>query len=625
MPIVYNLNENFINSAKRFSKNIAIESKDSGKWQRITYKNLYEKVISLAYCLHSAGVKKSDKVAVVLENRPEWAVIFFAISYVGAVLVPIAPGAPHRDIFLILSDSESRFIFIPENNTELRAFLKTIAHIQKIITVPFEIPTAEPGLFKPVSIEPDDLAVLLYTSGTTQEPKGVMLTHKNLCSNFHSIEKLKLFSKKDSILSILPLFHSYALMTTLIIPIFTGLKVIYVPSDWPEKLGEYVKSSGSSILIGVPQIFSMMHARIMRKIQELPGFLKPFKKILIKTGLGRPLRLFISGGAKLDEAVCRDFLKLGIKILEGYGLTETSPVVSINPFRKPKPGSCGVAVDGVEVRIIDKDKDGIGEIAVKGPNVMKGYYRDDAKTKSVFRDSWFLTGDLGYIDEEGYIHIKGRSKEVIVLSSGKNIYPEEVEKHYLKDPEIKEMCVMGVIKQKGSGNIEALHAVILPDDKYLKDYSQEEARKVFAKKLEMAGNDLASHKRITGFTIIKEKFGRTALGKIKKYEVQKKYMPLIIDEEKKRQRILTQEEEALLKTDIAKRVIACIKEGLDINDDINLNDNIQLDLGADSLGMVSMVSAIEKNFNIELDEDIMKENISTVKDLILRIKELTSR
>jgi len=624
MPVAYNLNENFIDSCRRFSRRIAIEARKDGRQKRILYKDLYESVNSLAFFLSSLGVRKSDRIAIILENRPQWPVIFFAISFTGAIAVPIAPSSPHKDISLILSDSGTRFVFIPEGNKELEAFLKSCKAIEKIITVPFRDIEETKKIYQPVFPEPDDLAVLLYTSGTTEVPKGVMLTHKNLCSNFHSIEKERLFSKKDSILSILPLFHSYALMTTLIVPVFTGLKVIYAPGDWPERLGEYVKSSGSSILIGVPQVFSMMHARITRKIQELPPFLKPFKKILIKIGIGRRARLFISGGAKLDEAVCRDFLKLGIKILEGYGLTETSPVVSINPFRKPRPGSCGMAVDGVEVRIFDKDKDGIGEIAVKGPNVMKGYYRDDAKTKSVFRDEWFLTGDLGYLDEEGYIYIKGRSKEVIVLSSGKNVYPEEVERHYMKDPEVKEMCVMGVIKRSGAGNIEALHAVILPDDKYMKDFSQEEARKVFAKKLEASGKDLPSHKRITGFTIIKEKLGRTALGKVKRYEVQKKYIPLIMDEEKKRQRILTQEEEALIKTDIAKRVIACLKEGLDINDEINLNDNIQLDLGADSLGMVGLVSAIEKNFNIELDEDIMQQNISTVKDLILKIKDLTA-
>ncbi|MDP2921415.1 MAG: AMP-binding protein [Candidatus Omnitrophota bacterium] len=623
--VIYNLNKNFIDSCRRFSGRIAIEAKKDGRLERITYKDLYKRVNSLAFFLSSLGVRKSDRIAIILENRPEWPVIFFAVSFTGAIAVPIAPSSPHKDISLILSDSGARFAFIPEDNKELREFLKSCKGIEKILTVPLSGMEETGKICEPVSIEQDDLAVLLYTSGTTEAPKGVMLTHKNLCANFHSIEKEKLFSKKDSMLSILPLFHSYALMTTLIVPVFSGLKIIYVAADWPERLGEYVKSSGSSILIGVPQVFSMMHARITRKIQELPGLLKPFKKILIKIGLGSRMRLFVSGGAKLDETVCRDFLKLGIKILEGYGLTETSPVVSINPFRKPRPGSCGMAVDGVEVKIFDKDKDGIGEIAVKGPNIMKGYYRDDAKTKSVFRDGWFLTGDLGYLDEEGYIHINGRSKEVIVLSSGKNIYPEEVERHYLKDPGIKEMCVMGVIKQKGAGNIEALHAVILPDDEYLKGFSQEEARRVFTKKLEASGKDLPSHKRITGFTIIKEKLGRTALGKIKRYEVQKKYMPLIMDEEKKRQRILTQEEEALMKTDIARKVIACLKEGLEINDEINLNDNIQFDLGADSLGMVGLVSAIEKNFNIELDEDIMQQNISTVKDLILRVKELTSQ
>ncbi|MDP2911282.1 MAG: AMP-binding protein [Candidatus Omnitrophota bacterium] len=605
--IPYNLNENFINSARRFKNKTAVQSGS----EKITYLKLEKDIRSLAFFLISKGIKKSDKIAIILENRLEWPVIFFAIAYSGAVAVPIAPGTPHKDISLILSDSGSKFIFIPEENIVLSAFLKTLGGIEEIITAPFGNFQDAPESFKPVIAESDNLAALLYTSGTTQEPKGVMLTHKNLCANFSSIDKAGLFTSRDSILAILPFFHSYALMTTLITPIFSGMRIVCAPSDWPEKLTQHIKEAGISILIGVPQIFSVMHSRIAKKIDEMPRFCKPFIKLLAKRAFGRRFRFFVSGGAKLDKNITEDFLKLGLKILEGYGLTETSPVVSINPLKSPRPGSCGKPVPDVFVEVINKNKEGVGEITVKGPNVMKGYYKDEAKTRSSFKDGWLLTGDLGYIDSDGYIYITGRSKELIVLSSGKNIYPDEIEKYYSAEPFIKEICVLGILRQKGAGKIEYLHAVVVSD----------KTREKIKEKFEELGKGLPGYKHIMGFTIIKESLPRTVLGKLKRYEIEKKFLPVILEEEKRKEILLSEEEKVLLESDIGKKVVACIREALDIKTPISLNDSIELDLGADSLGIIELVTAVEKCFNVEIDEEMVKDGISTVKDLILKVKE----
>jgi len=620
--ITCDLTKNFTNATRRFHNRVAIQAKLRDTWQRLSYTELDKKVKELSYFLSSLAIKKSDRIAIILENRLEWPIIFFAISYVGAAAVPIDFRLPQKEIASILSDSGARFVFISEENVELTGFLKTFSQIEKIITVPFKAFQDAPESFVPADMDPDDLAVFLYTSGTTQEPKGVMLTHKNLCSNFNSVNKLRLFTSRDSILAILPLFHTYALMTTLIIPLFSGLKIIYVPRDWPERLAQYIKESRASILIGVPQMFSAMHSRMMKKINELTFILKPFTNLLIKKAFGKA-RLFISGGAKLDETVCRDFLRLGLKILEGYGLTETSPVLSINPFKKPKPGSCGKPVPDVEIEIMNKNADGIGEIVAKGPNIMKGYYKDEQKTKSAFKDGWFLTGDLGYIDSEGYIHIVGRLKEVIVLSSGKNIFPEEIERHYSKDPCIKEMCVMGVLKQKGTAKIEYLHAVILPDVDFLKGYGEKDIREAIKARFESLSKELPAYKRIMGFTVIKDSLPRTVLGKIKRYEVQKKFMPIISGSGEKGEEVLSDEDRALAETETAKKVIKCVKEALEIKSPVRLNDSIELDLGVDSLAMVELVCAIEKEFNIELDEKVVSSGISTVKDIILTVKELT--
>jgi len=384
------------------------------------------------------------------------------------------------------------------------------------------------------------------------------------------------------------------------------------------------------MFIAVPQIFHMMHSKIMKKIEGLPPLARLYIELASRLGLskvflrkfknafGKDLRFFVSGGAKLDATVAKDFFRFGIKVLEGYGLTETSPVASFNPLRKQKIGSIGKPVPDVKINIVNKDVDDVGEITIQGPNVMKGYYKDEAKTKKAIRDSWFYSGDLGYMDKDGYIYITGRSKEVIVLSSGKNIYPEEVEKHYSTTPYVREMCVMGVLKKKGRGNIEYLHAVVVPDFEFFKERGEINLRNVIKNSFENLSKDLPSYKRIVGFTVTQEVIPRTLLGKIKRYELQKKFLPIILDEGEKEKEVPFEEKE-LLESDTAKELISCVKDALDIKTPVHLSDSIELDLGVDSLGRVELLCAIEKRFNIDIPEEMVAGEIFTVKDLFLKI------
>ncbi|MFC1667493.1 AMP-binding protein [Candidatus Omnitrophota bacterium] len=640
----YNLNENFVRAAERFQDRIAIETKRFDTWQGLTYSQLVKKAESLACLMSSLGVKKSDRIAIILENRPEWALVFFALSYIGAVAVPIDSQLPEKDIKNILSDSGARISFISRENQRLYEFFEGLDILEQVVVVglqeregkfiPFFPKESIPreGL-KRVDADPDDLMLILYTSGTTDIPKGVMLTHKNLCSNFYSVSQLNIFSHKDAILSVLPLYHSYPLMTTLIVPLLSGARIVYVPSDWPEKLIDYLKEARISVFIGVPQIFHIMHGRITKKLEETRGLAGLYVKMVIMLGLvriflpklrnafGKNLRFFASGGAKLDKIVAKDFLRFGFKILEGYGLTETSPVVSFNPLRKPKVGSVGKAVADVRLKIANKDINGIGEIAIQGPNVMKGYYKDEAKTKVVIKDGWFLSGDLGYLDNDRYLYITGRSKEVIVLSSGKNIYPEEIERHYSLTPYVKEMCVLGVLKEKGRGKIEYLHAIVVPDLEFFKKRGEMNVRKVIKDNFDNLSKALPGYKHVMGFSITQEGLPRTVLGKIRRYEIENKFLPVILSEGRE-ERGIGDEDKVLLESDVAKKLIACIKETLGIKTTMHLQDSIELDLGLDSLGRVELVCAIEKYFNIEIPEEMIAGDIFTIKDLLLRIENL---
>ncbi len=640
--ISYSLKDNFIKSVGRFKDRIAIENRLSSKEEEISYKELGEKVEKLAFFLHSLGLKKGDRVGIILENRPQWCITFFALSYLGLVAVPLDSRLPQKNIESVFSESKPKCIFISKENQASCGFIGEIDGVEKIIVVdlekedgkfiPFPTDVVVPKNFNTTEITPDELALILYTSGTTDVPKGVMLTNKNLCSNFNSLDKIKLFSHKDIILSLLPLYHSYPLMATLITPIFKGSKIVYVPSDWPEKLVEYLKTTNTTMFIAVPQILHMMHSKIMKKIEALPTLVRLYIELISRLGLsriflrkfknafGKRLRFFVSGGAKLDANVAKDFFRFGIKVLEGYGLTETSPVASFNPLKKQKIGSIGKPVPDVKINIVNKDVDDVGEITIQGPNVMKGYYQDEEKTKKVIKDDWFYSGDLGYMDKEGYIYITGRSKEVIVLTSGKNIYPEEVERHYSTTPYVKEMCVMGVLKKKGRGNIEYLHAVVVPDFEFFKERGEINLRKVLKNSFEVLSKDMANYKHIVGFTVTKENLPRTLLGKIKRYEVEKKFLPIILDEDKKEKDISFEEKE-LLESDTAKELLSCVKDSLEITSPVHLSDSIELDLGVDSLGRVELLCAIEKHFNIDLPEEMVAGEIFTVKDLLSKIED----
>ncbi|MFH1854778.1 MAG: AMP-binding protein, partial [Candidatus Omnitrophota bacterium] len=457
--------------------------------------------------------------------------------------------------------------------------------------------------------------------------------HKNLCANFYSLDRYRLFSCRDTVLSILPLYHSYSLMTTLITPLLSGAIVAYTLPDWSEKLAEYIKESRTTVFIGVPKIYQMMHAKMVKKLRSLSLPAGLFVKFATSLGLarillpglrnafGRDLRFFASGGAKLDKAITRDFLRLGLTILEGYGLTETSPVVSFNPLKRPKPGSVGRPVPDVKVKIINKDTDGIGEIAIMGPNVMKGYYKDEAKTNMVIKDGWFLSGDLGYMDRDSYLYITGRLKEVIVLSSGKNIYPNEIEKHYSATPYVKEMCVLGVQKDIDGIRLEYLHAIVVPDLEFFKDRGEMELRRVIKNVFSALSKDLPGYKHIMGFTVTRESLPRTVLGKIKRYEVEKRFMSSILKGQSEKRDELPQDK-ILSESENAKKLTDCIKDALGIEGQVRLSDSIELDLGVDSLARVELILAIEKCFDIDFPEEMVAGEIFTVKDLFLKIETL---
>ena len=446
-----------------------------------------------------------------------------------------------------------------------------------------------------------------------------------------------LSTREDNFLLMLPLHHAYPFMIACLVPLLMGAKTTLLQSLKGPDLVQCIQETQITLLVAVPQVFAMMRRAIFDQVSRKPSFIQLIVRELLKisgffrrhTGwnlgrvffkeihqrLGGSLRLLCSGGAKLDPDVARDFERLGFTILQGYGLTETSPVITFTPLQKPKLPSVGLPIPGVTLQIINPDSEGIGELAVNGHNVMTGYDDNPEETAEAIRDGWFFTGDLGYLDHEGYLFLTGRSKELIVTAGGKNIYPEELEKAYQASPAIAEIClVSGDLIEKGR---EGIHAIILPDFDLLKTQKLLDIPQHLKYELTRIGLTLPPYKRVSGMSLIKEPLPRTRLGKIKRHQV----IALLKTEpvpETKPPGIAEMEQEALA-TDTGRKVCDTLTSLLPKTKPIRLDDHLDLDLGLDSLKRVELIASLEQRFG-RLPESLATEVIS-VKDLIDKIDE----
>ncbi len=654
---LYTLHGKLREIVDQFPDRIVMQMKKEDVYVKYTYKELYGVSQSVAHSLLKAGIKKGDRVAIVLENRPEWGMIYFGIMLRGAIAIPLDPQSGQEEIKFFLSDSESKVAFTSSKLLSLfTGFTNSVPSLQQIIALDIEKSSEEIISFSETisavsdlksitsmpEASPQDIASILYTSGTTGRPKGVMLTHENFYSNSQSIDKLKLFSDKDNVLSILPLHHSFPFMVTLVIPLFSQSKITYISSLKSEELLACMRKTGVTILTGVPQLFYMFYKHIVDGIKKVPflmrlsllGFIEILWLVRKFTGInlaklalskihrafGKNLRFFACGGAKLNEEAARFLVKIGFTILEGYGLTETSPVATFNPLKKQKIGSVGKVIPDVNLRIAEPDEYGVGEVAIKGPNVMRGYYKEVEETRKVLKDNWFYSGDLGYLDKEGYLRLTGRKKELIVLSSGKNISPEEVESHYAKSPFIKGLCVLATGKREE----EKLMAVIVPDLDYYRKVGEVNIYGMIKWDLENLSKQYPPYKRIMGFVVTSEDLPQTRLGKLKRFEIKNRYLDELmgvglrkIDEEIS----LTGEDLKILSSGIAKKIIKTLSKETDLERQIRLDDHLEIDLGLDSLGRAELMVALEKILKIDIPDSVMVK-IFIVRELILEIEKL---
>jgi long-chain acyl-CoA synthetase len=532
------LGEVFEYAAEAFPDKLALKKGDI----TYTYKELKNEVIKLKNHLLELGLKKGEKFAVFGENRPEWAIAYLAIVRAGLVVVPIDRLLSNAEILHILRSSEARGVVASENYTDNIEEVKPELDDFEHVIIMNQIKDLKPKKDIPVDkIDPDSLAVLIFTSGTTGTSKAVMLSHNNILSNLESVDKIISLDEKDTLVSIIPMHHTFEGTAGFIYPLYEGSAIYYPPSLKPKDLLATMKQANVSCLIAVPLLFEKFLAAVHRKVAAAPiptkivfnaisgigsvfKFLrKPlFAKIRNEMGLGN-LRVACAGGAALTDKVAQGLKLFAIPIIQGYGLTETSPVVSVSPLEKPKTASVGVPIPGVEVKIDHPDEDGIGEIIISGPNIMLGYYKNEKATAEVIKDGWLYTGDLGYKDDEGYLYITGRKKSLIVTQTGKNICPEELEEKIIKSQWVKEVLVIPRIDPNTKK--ELICALIFPDYELLEEYSisseitmeKEDVEAIFKDVVHEVNETLPVYKRITQFEVREEEFPKTTTQKIKRH------------------------------------------------------------------------------------------------------------
>lgn len=653
----------FLESVERWPDNVAIElQRQQGEPERLTYSELRTQAESVGFWLQqsSSGRFRGARCAILADNGPRWVAAYLGAIAAGGVAVPLDTAFSSAQVSKLLRDSGSAFLFTDARHLETanvavreasgsgQATRVVLLDESNDSTIPGwrQVTKSSPG-FAPADVASDDLAVILYTSGTTSDPKGVMLTHDNLQGEADSVFKYLKVGPRDSILGILPLFHALAQMANLLLPFAAGARVVYLETLNTTELLRGLREREITLFACVPQFFYLIHERIMKQVASRPvlqrasfrllkrisALLRPLRinagKLFFRPVhvlLGKRIRYLITGGSRFDAAIGRDFQDLGFNILQAYGLTETSGGASATPPGENVVGSVGKPLPEVQMKIVPTqstgdEQDGIGEVAIRGRIVMKGYYNRPDATAEVIKDGWLHSGDLGYFDRRGNLFITGRQKEIIVLSSGKNIYPEEIEAHYQQSPFIKEICVVGLESKPGEPFSERLHGVIVPNFEVLRERKIVNASQVIRFDIETLSAQLPSTKRILSYEIWQTDLPRTTTRKLKRFEILKKVLEKqaageSTSPEQVGTRQLTPDAQKWLDEPQHARALGIIRRAAKIKkESIHPDDNLELDLGLDSMERVELLVELEREFDSQVPDSVVS-NVYTVRELV---------
>ena len=552
---IRDLRDMLFKSAETFSGRQAFVYRAGDALKSVSHAEFKDRVFALGAALDELGFKRGGKAAILSEGRWEWGMSYLAVACGGGVNVPIDKDLRVTDIRHMLDESQAEILFASPRYVdmalELRSQLPSIRQVvfigdgkapgetlsgAELIDRGAALLRSGKSDFAVRPLDAEQTVAIVYTSGTMGSAKGVVLSHRNLVSNMMDMCKAVYIDENDTFLSVLPLQHTYECTCGLLTPIYRGCSISYCDSY--RRIAEQMQEVGATVMLGVPLLFQTIHRKLLQGIKDKGERKFKIGKALAAVGalfvgtrarravfsavhskFGGRLRLLISGGAAGDPEVPVLFRTLGIDFIQGYGLTECSPILAVNRPEFFRDDAAGYPLPSVEIRIAED-----GEICARGPNVMSGYYQKPEATAEVLRDGWFHTGDLGYLDENGFLHIHGRKKAVIVLTNGKNVYAEEVEACLNHSPFVLESLAWEG-PDAPAGKVEEVHATIVPNreefDRYCKErgveLTDQLVDEVLRKEIKERCSSLPHYKRVRKFTIRWEEFEKTTTRKIKRY------------------------------------------------------------------------------------------------------------
>jgi long-chain acyl-CoA synthetase len=648
-----NFYDRFAATADRFGNHIAIELQHRDSLESITYAELKKQSEVAAKFLVFQKILVGDKCVILADNEISWCAVYLGILRCGAVAVPFDTHYSPQQIATLLRDCGAKILFTTEH------YVAAAEEAVRLAGFPVELSLLRghhPGIgsFTECADSPEmllpadaasreDPAVILYTSGTTSDPKGVVLTHGNLLAEAECVFAALQIDQRDSILGVMPLYHALAQMGNLLLPFLVGARVIFLEEVSAPELLKALRQRHPTLFCCVPQFFYLIQQRVMQKVKDAGWLRSALFRFLLAvnaasrrlTGLnlgriffsavhdllGPEMRYLVTGGARFDPSVGRDFYRLGFNLIEAYGLTETSGAATLTGPGEGGQGFVGAPLQGIEVKILPAERtaadgDSGGEIAIRGPIVMKEYFHRPDATSDALKDGWLLTGDLGKLDAAGRLSVTGRKKEIIILSSGKNIYPEEIEAHYAQSPFIKELCVLG-LTLPGEPSAERLHAIIVPDLEVMQARKVLNMKEVLRFDIENLSVHLPAHKRILGYEIQMDPLPRTTTRKLKRYEIERKLRARGTEpgKEHNTQKPVTEEESAWTSDPGVAQALEIIREAAHDKSAVRAAANLELDLGLDSIERVEVLTNLDQLFSARISTEVA-QSLYTVRQLV---------
>ena len=566
---IASIQDMLIQSARDFGKRRALTDLNKTPISEVTYEQLLYHVRIFGTALHKLGLKERSHIAVISENRVQWCIAYLAAACYNYVIVPVDRNLGKTEVLNIIHESDARAIVfsagVSAHFETAHSSLKKVRHyihmdiesregdFHSMTEVMGEVSSAK---IRPMPrIDSEEMSIIVFTSGSLGRAKGVMLSHKNICANLMGMVQMIRLYPEDRFLSVLPIHHTYECTCGFLCPLYKGCSIYYARSL--KTILDDLQQSKATILLGVPLLFEKMYRNIRKGIREkavtrmLVPPLTGIGKTLNKMGLenaqkklfgslhrkfGGHIRLFIAGGAAPDPEIAAGLRGLGFMFVQGYGLTETAPILALNRLDAFKDEAAGLPLPGVKLKIHEPGEDGVGEVIAQGDNVMLGYYKNEQTTKETFtEDGWFRTGDLGFIDDNGFLHISGRKKNVIIAANGKNVYPEELEDILNRSPYILESMVYG---EATNGYTEKIAVQIVVDGEALialaeakkQEITREWMEKVIHREVDKVNKQVSSFKRIQNILIRENEFEKTTTKKIKRYTVSKDPTPVSTEE-----------------------------------------------------------------------------------------------